>query len=186
MSTARHGTHGNTIKGLKNGTPEWWRCPKTLVTSPLCWQKYLNDDLRTQTQLIVMFHCQKMTQQGLPQLLLQCHPYPQRNFTSGTNQGFQNAKLIYFQQNNELNIQYLHFNDTTYIFLWVQNIELDTHDGLTSLSIRLWIRFLERWIWLVSRKKFKCKPTNSNNDISIFYCHVTQGVCPFQISHSDY
>lgn len=191
MSTARHGTQGNTIKGLKNGTPEWWRCPKTLVTSPLWWQKYSNDNLRTETQLTAMFHCRKMIQQGLLQLLLQFHPCPQRNFTSGTNQGFQNAKLIYFRQNNELDRQYLHFSDATYIFLRMQKMALC--NGFMSLPLwsnfRIWIRFLERWIIYISlifKKTFKCKPTNSNYDISMFVLPCYTRGLSLSVCHTDY
>lgn len=168
-----------------------WRCPKTLVTSPLWWQKYSNDNLRTETQLTAMFHCRKMIQQGLLQLLLQFHPCPQRNFTSGTNQGFQNAKLIYFRQNNELDRQYLHFSDATYIFLRMQKMALC--NGFMSLPLwsnfRIWIRFLERWIIYISlifKKTFKCKPTNSNYDISMFVLPCYTRGLSLSVCHTDY
>lgn len=39
MSTARHGTQGNTIKGLKNGTPDQVKVPKDFGYIPIMMAK---------------------------------------------------------------------------------------------------------------------------------------------------
>ena len=101
-------------------TKEWntrvVKVPKDFGYIPIMMAKIFKrrfEDRNPTCVLTVTSRCQKMTRQGLLQLLLRFHPCPRRSFTSGTNQGFRNAKLIYFQQNNQPNKQHLDFRKGT-------------------------------------------------------------------------